>query len=211
MKKTRRRVQQEELRFHRRGGARKGAGRKPKGDRAGVSHARRLPITRHTPVHVTLKVARHVYNLRTRRCFDVVEHGLRAARVREGFRIVRFAVLRDHIHLLVEARDASYLARGVQGLAVRLARGWNRVMQRKGRVFADRYHAHRLTTPNEVRNALPYVADNYARHEARSGRNVGERFVDAYSSAGRADLVSPEESWLLRTGWRLVGRMARVV
>jgi hypothetical protein len=124
---------------------------------------------------------------------------------------VRFAVLRDHIHLLVEAHDTRRLSRAVQGLAVRLARGWNGVMQRRGRVFADRYHAHMLATPAEARNALPYVTDNYARHEARAGRTVTTGYQDPYSSAARADLVSPEESWLLRTGGRQTGRMARLL
>jgi hypothetical protein len=124
---------------------------------------------------------------------------------------VRFAVLRDHVHLVVEAHGTVPLSRGAQGLAVRLARGWNRVMQRKGRVFADRYHAHVLATPTEVRNALPYVTDNYARHESRAGRDVGARYHDPYSSAARADLVSTEESWLLREGWRQTGRVSRLV
>jgi len=167
-----------------------------------VSHARRAAITRHVPVHVTLKVAPRVYNLRSGRCFRVVERALVAAPLRDGWRIVRFAVLRDHVHLIVEASDRRCLARGVQGLAVRLAKGWNRVMGRMGQVFADRYHAHPLRTPTEVRNALPYVSHNYARHEERAGRSVGAALVDRYSSERRADLVRPAESWLLRVGWR---------
>jgi REP element-mobilizing transposase RayT len=32
-----------------------------------------------------------------------------------GFRVVRFAVLRDHVHLLVEADDAQRLSRAARG------------------------------------------------------------------------------------------------
>jgi len=38
---------------------------------------------------------------------------------------------------LVEAEDERALSRGMQGLAVRIARGVNRALERTGRVFAD--------------------------------------------------------------------------
>ena len=41
-----------------------------------------------------------------------------------------------------EAADAMALARGVQALSIRAARAINRVLGRRGKVFADRYHAH---------------------------------------------------------------------
>jgi hypothetical protein len=34
----------------------------------------------------------------------------------------------------------------------------------EGRVFVDRYHAHALLTPREVRAALVYVLQNWAKH-----------------------------------------------
>jgi hypothetical protein len=46
------------------------------------------------------------------------------------------------------------LARGVQGLSVRIAKGLNGVMGRHGRVFSDRYHVRILKTPLEVKNAV---------------------------------------------------------
>ena len=39
-----------------------------------------------------------------------------------------------------------------------MAKALNRLMQRRGRVFADRYHAHQLRTVGEVRAALNYRA-----------------------------------------------------
>jgi hypothetical protein len=47
-----------ELTFHVRGGARKGAGRKPAGVNAGVSHVRLPEFKRWHPLHVTMKVRR---------------------------------------------------------------------------------------------------------------------------------------------------------
>jgi hypothetical protein len=52
---------------------------------------------------------------------------------------------------------------------IRIARGLNAMMGRTGPVFEDRYHAHVLRTPAEVRNALRYVLGNYSSHAARRG------------------------------------------
>jgi putative transposase len=87
---------------------------------------------------------RHVWNLRSRRCFTAIATTLSRFRDREGFRIVHFSVQGNHLHLVVETHDEVRLARGLQGFAVWMARRLNAVMRRRGKVFADRYHAHQL-------------------------------------------------------------------
>ena len=47
------------------GGKRRGAGRKPKGERAGVSHAKRPEINPRHPLHVTLKLEAGISTLRS--------------------------------------------------------------------------------------------------------------------------------------------------
>jgi hypothetical protein len=42
----------------------------------------------------------------------------------------------------------------MKGLEVRMARALNKVMHRKGAVFADRYHSHVLASPSEA-HCLP--------------------------------------------------------
>jgi len=184
------------------GGARRGAGRKPAGARPGVAHARRPAVTVHRPVHVTLRTLDHVWNLRSRRCFRVIAHALAIARDTSPMRVVHFSVQGNHLHLVCEAASAEALAAGVKGLSVRIARGLNRVMDRSGPVFADRYHAHVLRSPGEVRRTLAYVLGNFASHARRRGERVPAKWVDPFSSAGLAasalDVVSPPRSWLLR-------------
>jgi hypothetical protein len=58
----------------------------------------------------------------------------------------------------------------MQGLSVRVARAANDELGRKGRVFADRYHARALTTPRAVRFALRYVLLNARKHDGRGVR-----------------------------------------
>jgi len=225
------------LGFSRRGGKRKGAGRKPNGSRAGTSHLKRPAVNSRFPIHVTLTVLAHVYNLRTVRCFSRILRCLIAGKERFGFRVVHYSVMGNHFHFLVEAANRKALSRGMQGLSIRIAKALNKVMGRKGRVFADRYHARILKTPAEVRGALGYVLKNMLRHSRQ--QSVPQGFVDPFSSAvfflegmtavqtqrvtgkvsewrarfsrlrqGLAEAeVAVPRTWLVQKGWRRAGAM----
>jgi REP element-mobilizing transposase RayT len=199
------------LRTH--GGTRPGAGRKRAGSRAQVPHRVRPTFAARHPVHVTLRVTDDVGRLRRRQPYAAIRDCLRAVGTTGSLRVVHYAVLPNHLHLLVEVADRSALARGMQGLSIRLARALNRLAGRRGRVLADRYHARILRTPLEARRALAYVLNNARRHGlVRPGTASG--WLDPYSSAavfdgwrGRvlrpvfaAPVLAPR-SWLLRIGW----------
>ncbi|HWE29287.1 MAG TPA: transposase, partial [Polyangia bacterium] len=138
--------------------------------------------------HATWRMDRAVWNLRTPRCFGALSRAMYAGALRFGFRLVHYAVMGNHVHLLVEAPDRRALARAMKGLGVRIARALNRVMQRRGRVVGDRYHARILRTPSEVRRARTYLATNARKHYGYVGR-------DPFAS--QAPLVAPR-TWLLR-------------
>src|SRR5262249_29660064 len=104
------------LRFRTWGGKRKGAGRKPNGPRAGVSHAARPALKSRFPVHVTIAMRKGVWNLRSRRCFTALSRAFWGGADRFGFRLVHFSVQGNHIHMLVEAQDQHALSRGMNGL-----------------------------------------------------------------------------------------------
>jgi len=158
------------------------------------------------PLHVTMRMAPHVYNLRSRRSFRVIAEALRLGGDRFDVRIVQFSVQGNHLHLLVEAPDRRALARAIQGLSIRVAKGLNRMMGRKGRVFDDRYHARVLRTPTEVRHAIHYLLGNARKHAAERGETYAPGYVDPYSSAGAPDVALPSaETWLLRAGWKRGG------
>src|ERR1700694_1385867 len=113
------------------GATRKGAGAKPAGARAGVSHFRRPALSSHHPAHITLRVLPHVWNLRSRRAFRAVGCVFVAGTEREAFRLVHFSVQGNHLHLIIEARDAPRLSRGMQGLATWIARRLNQMIGRR--------------------------------------------------------------------------------
>jgi putative transposase len=206
-----RRAKQLEFVIRQHGGRRDGAGRKAAGRRPNVPHRPRAPHARHAPVHVTLRTATLPASLRVPSVFAVVRTALGKAS-RDAFRVIAFSVQRNHLHLVVEAEAGTALSRGVQGLAIRIARAVNRVLGRRGRVWGERFHARDLRTPREVRNALVYVLQNHRKHG-----DAGARF-DACSSARwfegwKVRLRGPWSSapvvtartWLGRWGWRRHG------
>jgi hypothetical protein len=115
------------------------------------------------------------------------------------------------------------LSSGMRGLAIRIARRVNALVHRCGRVWADRWHAHTLTSPRECRHALAYVLGNFRKHHQED-----RALVDRYSSApcftgfqecsagrisgvprvARAGPVLLPRTWLLRVGWRKSGTLS---
>jgi REP element-mobilizing transposase RayT len=190
-----------------RGGRRPGAGR-PKGSR--VSHLRRAQFPERFPLHITLKIRKDVGSLRTDKRFARIKRAFRYGCDRFGMRLVEFSIQGNHVHLIVEAKDRRALSRGMQGLAIRLAKGINKASNRKGQIFADRYHARILRTPAEVRNAVQYVRKNWHKHQREQGRWNHAWYVDPFSSmsgeacwyvderARAALIVARPGGWLLR-------------
>jgi hypothetical protein len=56
-------------------------------------------------------------------------------------------------------------------------------------VRADRYRAHLLRTPTEVRHAMTYIRDNAKKHATERGETYSGGYVDPYSSAAVHDLI----------------------
>src|SRR5262245_17904313 len=204
---------QREFAFTNWGGKRRGAGRKPKGERAGVSHAKRPKLTRHQPVLVTLKLGRGLPWLRDRLAHRAVAQAL-AEGTKEDFRVVEYSVQNDHLHLLAEAEDERTLSRWMKGLVVRLARALNRLWKRIGNVFPDRYHSRILTSPRAVRIALVYVLSNARKHGAwhepkpdifSSGRSFDGWKGSSFFADSSPRLLERARSWLLSKGWRRHG------
>jgi REP element-mobilizing transposase RayT len=222
---------QQEFGFVNRGGKRRGAGRKPKGERAGVSHAKRTELRERFPVLVTLRLRKGLPSLRYHAEHRVVR-GTLADSARETFHVVEYSTQSNHVHMLIEAKDERALSRGMNSLAVRLVRRlkklWASVGARvEGRVLADRYHARILRTPREVRNALVYLLQNGRKHDAwrlarpdpyssassfagwRGDLHDAERRArerrDAESEAELAPWAARARTWLLSRGWRRHG------
>ena len=167
-----------------------------------MPHLKRDPFPARHPIHVTLRVQPGTGYLRGWRRVQAIEAAIRKARIRFGVRIIHYAILGNHLHLIVEAEGAASLSRGMQGLCVRLARRLNALAARRGAVFADRYHSHVLGSRRETARAVAYVRDNYRHHTLEQ---LAKDWTDPFSSArflaakpGDDAPVAEPRTWLLR-------------
>jgi putative transposase len=177
---------------------------------AGVPHLARPTVSPRHPVHVTLRIVPGVGYLRAFSRAQLIREVLRIARELHGMRIIHFSIQGNHLHLIVEVEGTEALSRGMQGLAIRLAKGLNGLSHRHGPVFADRYHAHILGSRRETARAVQYVLGNYRHH---THEHLPPRWDDPLSSArylrdlpGEDAAVAPPRTWLLRVGWQLETR-----
>ncbi|MFN7973597.1 MAG: transposase [Acidobacteriota bacterium] len=208
--------------FPRHGGKRAGAGR-PRSSTSDTPHRARPEVGRSYPLHLTLRLHRDVGRVRNWQAEPVLRKAFRKGRERFGFRLVHYSVQDTHLHLIVETDGKDSLYRGATGLAVRIARGLNRLRKRRGQVIAERYHVHVLKTPREVKNALRYVLNNAAHHLPGPPPRVRAPLggTDVFSTGVYFDgwreqhLVThvpphppprvPPRTWLLRDGWKRLG------
>src|ERR1700759_1499934 len=219
-----------------RGGKRRGAGRPPKGSRAGSPHKVRPFFPARCPVHVVLRTVGAVGNLRRRCVYQAIREATLTTALREDFRIVHLSIQRTHVHLLVETDDKGALARGMQGFQISAAKHLNAAIskgkpgpRRRGAVFPDRYHAEIITSPRQARHALSYVMGNWRKHQEDRRAPMSAWTIDWFSSAvmfpGWAEygdeaflwrgpetydplVVYQPKTWLLREGWKKAGSIS---
>jgi len=219
--------------FKPRGGKRRGAGRKPKGRRAGSPHKTRPELKSRYPVHVVLRVVPAVSSLRRRCTYQAIREATITTARREDFRIVHASLQRTHVHLLVEAEDKKALASGMQGFQVSAAKHLNAAIskrkpgpRRRGTVFPDRYHAEIITSPRQARHALTYALCNFRKHGEDRVAPASSWTIDWFSTAvmfpGWAEygdepflwrgpptyeplVVYQPRTWLLRESWKIHG------
>jgi len=225
------RKQHVQQKLFRRGGKRRGAGRRPSGPRAGERHCRRPDFKASQPLHVVLRLVPAVGNLRRRTLYKAMRNATITAALREHVRITHISLQRTHVHMLVEAEHKAALARGLQGFQVSAAKHINTALgdgarRRRGKVFADRYHAELITSPTQARNAIRYVLSNWRRHKEDRQGLPSTWLVDPFSSGilfpdwlelqdqpwmwPLRDTYDPlvvrtPRSWLLAEGWKRAG------
>ncbi|MGE3457675.1 MAG: hypothetical protein AB7O24_21360, partial [Kofleriaceae bacterium] len=133
------------------GGARRGAGRPAGGSIASEPHKTRPTLAARHPIHITARVVAGVGSLLTPRARRAIDNAITKSLARDDFQIVHVDVIASQIDLIVEARNKTALARGMQGFQVSAARQLNAAVARRGTVFPDRYRAEPLRTTRAVR------------------------------------------------------------
>jgi REP element-mobilizing transposase RayT len=114
-----------------------------------------------------MRIEEGLPSLRTPQVLAIVRGAFRAQRGRFKFRIVEFAVLSNHVHMIVEAKDAEELSAAMKGLLVRIAKALNKHWDRAGKVWEDRYWSRVVRKVHELRRLIRYVLQNARRHGVR--------------------------------------------
>ena len=201
-------------------------GRKRAADSKDPVHRVRESLKPGNAVHTILRVKADVGRLRRGPVLAALRRALVVVGVKADFRVVHFSIQHNHVHFLVEATGASALSKGMQAVAVSAARAINRVMRRRGKVFAYRFHSTVIRSPRQARSCLAYVLNNWRRH-CEDERSLEARHcpVDPYSSApsfpgwnqalnlaalpgwgGFTPIPgAAPTTWLLREGWLRAG------
>lgn len=203
------------LEFNRHGGWRKGAGRKPTRTQAGIAHRPREEFVRRMPVLVTQRIAGECPSLRRFEVLDVFRE-LVVKLESEEFAVVHWVLLSNHLHCVVEAQGSVVLARKLGGFFGEFAKRLNRLWGRSGRVFPDRFHARVLDNPTAVRTALIYVLGNGRKHGAWMGKgpdnlSSGREFDGWTDWVAESSGLPRARTWLLKEGWRKLGRFSVLV
>ena len=180
------------------GGTRPGAGLKKrrmrKGQRRTASHQAREHFDRWTVVHVVVRLEAGLPNLRRHREFAAIRECFEQSKDRHGMRLVHFSVLSNHMHLLVEAANSNALSTAMKALKVRIARALNKLWNRTGRVFAERFYAELYRAQARYRGATRNMALYVVRNARKHGIYLSG--PDPFSSEatlqlGEPDLFSP--------------------
>jgi REP element-mobilizing transposase RayT len=200
------------------GGWRPNAGRKKRKEfRFDPSHMKRPELSFKHPVHVMLRALPSVPRLRQRAAYEAIRSALIHLVEGADFRVVHISIQRNHLHLIVEAANKPALRRGMQRFAIRAARALNEAFGREGKVFAFRYQAKQIKSPDYARNVLAYVLNNWRRHgeDRREQGMPFDHFSSASAFAGWARHgkdasaddwpVSPPRTRLLVFDWELFG------
>ena len=153
--------------MEKRGGFRKNAGR-PRRNNSNVNHKRRLRVGREVPFLITMKLLPNQVSLRTPGAFAKFREGVIGTKA-FGFRVIEFAILSNHIHLVAESDSNAELESAMKSLTLKLTRTL-------GIRFKERFHMRLIRTPRQLRLARIYTVANAAKHAKR------RRVFDWYSS-----------------------------
>lgn len=139
-----------------------------------ILHGRR-PVCAGRPMHLTTKVVPGAPSLRQP---EVVWHfeELLAGAEQRGVQTVTYTIMGAHIHWLVLCESAEALRDATRYLFGQLARRLNRMWDRRGKLFVERYWSVCCKSVKQAFHALGYVL----RNPLAAGYWVRARTLDGY-------------------------------
>ena len=124
---------------------------------------RNHPILEGQPHFVTATTRIRKSLFRKREAADLLVRELEVLRRELGFAILGYAVMPDHVHLILVPGPAAGLTRIMQFVKGRFARLWHERCGTRGSVWHPRYYESAVRTEAQLTRWLDYVNDNPVR------------------------------------------------
>ena len=157
-----------------------------------ISHYARPKLGKKEVLHLTLKLRRGLPSLRRERAFKAIERSFLKYSRGAGFRLTQFSIQNDHLHFIAEADSKPALSRAMQKLGISLVKRLAALWGVAGALYKERYHAHVLKSPIEVRRVARGRGDSHvgsAGDLAAAGRFVLQPSSPRKFCASRASHV----------------------
>ena len=189
-----------------------------------IAHIPRPDLNSKTPAHINIKVRKDIPNLRRKSIYKMLKIGVKKARIK-GLKVIHFALVSNHLHLIIEADGNKELAQGMRSFLISFAMNINNSLKRRGSLFVDRYNMEVIKVPRRMHYLLSYVFKNNSKHQKRKfvtdpyssvitfneqevlfGKKVPSPFDPETKKKLKRFLgsfLSPPESWLATTGWKI--------
>ena len=118
------------------------------------------PTVSYQPYFVTAVTRNRTPIFRDRHAADLILKELARLRDELGFARLAYAVMPDHIHLLVAPSAGANLSRIMQSVKGRFARLWNRQLCRQGSLWQPRYYESAVRTEAQLMRWIEYIHRN---------------------------------------------------
>jgi hypothetical protein len=145
-----------------------------------LKHQRRDVSTRR-PMHLTQRLRPGLPTLRRPEILALFR-GLTREATKRGVRSCAYALLGNHLHWVCVAETREALADATRYVFAQLARRLNKLWQRRGRVFGDRFASVPGRSARQAWNALNYVLRNPVDARLAAPRGPLDRYLGADES-----------------------------
>jgi putative transposase len=110
---------------------------------------------------VTVKINRGKHELKKRREKQLLAEKLEEAKKKYPCEIYNFAVMDNHIHILIRPLEGTCLSKLMQWLLSGYAKAWNKMNGLKsGRLWGDRFHSVMIESEEEFARIFDYISQN---------------------------------------------------
>lgn len=134
--------------------------------------------------HITLRCNNRQFNLNHPPCRDVLLYAIRLAKGKFHFRLYGLCIMSNHVHYLLEPHQPQDLPRLMHWINWYTAMCFNRMLNRSGHFWEQRYFSDGFPTHDHQRalNTLRYIHANPKAAGIRTGFSYGYNNYGTYAS-----------------------------